>query len=53
MSSPDALENIDDIRRSFFPVRLPGAGSGVGRCVDEATFREAVEQIYGSVFPNW
>lgn len=45
MSSSDNPEVIDDIRRRFFPVRLPGSGSGVGRCVDEATFREAVGQI--------
>ncbi|WP_328315789.1 GNAT family N-acetyltransferase [Streptomyces sp. NBC_00388] len=48
----ETAETIDDIRSRFFPVRLPGAGSGVGRCVDEVTFREAVGQIYASVFPD-
>jgi ribosomal protein S18 acetylase RimI-like enzyme len=52
MPSPDTRETIDDIRRRFFPIRLPGAGSGVGRCVDEATFLEGVEHIYTSVFPD-
>ncbi|MFE9611456.1 GNAT family N-acetyltransferase [Streptomyces sp. NPDC006012] len=52
MPSTDTLETIDDIRSRFFPVRLPGAGSGVGRCVDEATFREAVGHIYADVFPD-
>ncbi|WP_328330991.1 MULTISPECIES: GNAT family N-acetyltransferase [unclassified Streptomyces] len=52
LESIDTVETIDDIRNRFFPVRLPGAGSGTGRCVDEATFREAVGQIYATVFPD-
>ncbi|MDT0472328.1 GNAT family N-acetyltransferase [Streptomyces sp. DSM 41014] len=43
---------IEEKRRQFFPVRLAGGASGTGYCVDEATFREAVTDIYASVFPE-
>ncbi|MFF7649325.1 GNAT family N-acetyltransferase [Streptomyces sp. NPDC007983] len=45
-------EKLEDARQRFFPIRLPGSNSGAGLCVDEATFREAVTEIYADVFPE-